>query len=72
MKKINQREFWIACARKNVPAAWVANQLGIHSSRFSRILRGWEVLPEKIEPKLVEILEVSSRELFTEVAVEGQ
>lgn len=65
MKKIDEKIFRIALARLGIPAIAVANELGIHHTTFSRWLRGWYPVPEKLQPRLAEILEVRVDELFS-------
>lgn len=62
---MNTKIFWVALARLDKPAIWVARELGVNQATVSRWVRGWHPVPLNFRSRLAEVLEVPEAELFS-------
>ena len=62
---IDERVFEIALARRGLSSIAVSVELGLANSTISRWKCGWIAVPEVYQSRLVEVLGVNKKKLFT-------
>ncbi len=60
--------FWMALAKKGIPAIALARRIGVHHSTMSMWARGHYSVPDKYKSKIAEELEVEESQLFNDSA----
>lgn len=67
---MDEKVFRVALARLGQPQIWVAHKLDRDPATVNRWARNWQQVPEQMQSRIAELLEVRMTELFPDKKVE--